>query len=240
MSGGANKKFIADPAGFLRDNAILLREGGMPYAPGRYRVNLRAVTDDMVTSENDVQLGVYVPFLAQANPHHTQDQNVAEDVDTTIGRMVLPGKSDSKYSHQFYAWYLPWGPNRSFTQQLDDTAKIFFTPGLTGCTFAAVGPAKPMVGHFNYLKDDSDKVSKKKTRAETAKVFGGGTGIQIEKPDYLTPEGAIQRYVYIIGWKATGGWRFFAQTFDHVGAGKTGRILKRARAPEHLQYVHAF
>jgi hypothetical protein len=103
-----------------------------------------------------------------------------------------------------------------------------------------VGQAKPMVGHFNYLQEGTDKVSIARTREETAKVFGGGTGIQIEKPDYLTPEGAIQRYVYIVGWKATGGWQFYAQTFDHIGAGKAGRILKRVRAPEHLQHVHAF
>jgi hypothetical protein len=241
MSGGANKTFLNDPAVFLRDNVILLREGGMPYASGRYRVNLHAVTDDLVTSETDTQLGVFVPFLAQANPHHTQDRNVEEaDANPTFGRMVLPGKSSSRHSHQFYAWYIPWGPNRSFTQQLDNTAKVLFTPGLTGCTFAAVGPNNPRVGHFNYLKEGTDKVSKKRTRAEVAKEFGGSTGAQIEKPDYLTPEGVIQRYVYIVGWKGAAGWRFVAQTLDHVGAGKTGRILRRVRAPEQLQFVHTF
>jgi hypothetical protein len=76
MSGGANKSFISDPAVFLQGNVILLREGGLPYAPGRYRVNLHAVTDDMVMSETETQLGVFVPFLAQDNPHHTKEKNV--------------------------------------------------------------------------------------------------------------------------------------------------------------------
>jgi hypothetical protein len=238
MSEGANKAFKNDPQTFLRNNVILIREGQMPYQAGRYRVNLRPVNDDQVTDDQDNQLGVYVPFLAQANPTLSKDRNVRDEGDTAVGRMAVPGASKSWYSHQFYAWYVPWGPNKSFLQRLGTNADFFFTPGLTGCTFAAVGSGNtPTVGHFNYLVKDTDKVSPERTARHVEKHFGGQTGALLNKADYLTPDGAIQRYSYIVGWRTNHNWEFVAQYIDHVGAGK-GRILKRETLPTTLQFVH--
>jgi hypothetical protein len=239
VSEGANKLFKSDPKAFLRRNVILIREGQMPYQAGRYRVNLRPVTDDQVKDDNDQPLGVYVPFLAQANPTLSKDKDQIENLgDTTVSRMAIPGASTSYHSHQFYAWYVPWGPNKEFLLQLDTTADYFFTPGLTGCTFAAVGAGdKPTVGHFNYLKDDTDKVSRKKTAQHVKDQFGGQTGALLTKADYLTPDGVIQRYSYIVGWRKNHSWEFVAQYIDHVGAGK-GRLLKRETVPQTLKFVH--
>lgn len=239
MSDGANKLFKSDPKAFLRRNVILIREGRMPYQAGRYRVNLRLVTDDQVTDDKGLPLGVYVPFLAQASPTLSKSENQIESLgDKTVGRAAIPGASSSYYSNQFYAWYVPWGPNKEFVLSLGTNADFFFTPGLTGCTFAAVGAGdSPTVGHFNYLKKGTDKVSSTKTAQHVHDQFGGNTGALLTKADYLTPDGVIQRYSYIVGWRKHHAWEFVAQYIDHVGAGK-GRLLQRESLPQTLQFVH--
>jgi hypothetical protein len=239
MSEGANKLFKSDPKAFLRRNVILIREGLMPYQAGRYRVNIRPVTDDQVTDDKGQPLGVYVPFLAQASPTLSKDAKQIEELgDTTVARMTITGASTSYHSHQFYAWYVPWGPNKEFLLNLGTNADFFFTPGLTGCTFAAVGSGDtPTVGHFNYLEDGTDKVSPKKTAEHVHEQFGGSQGALLTKSDYLTPEDVIQRYSYIVGWRKHHAWEFVAQYIDHVGAGR-GRILKRKALPQSLQFIH--
>jgi hypothetical protein len=40
-----------------------------------------------------------------------------------------------------------------------------------------------------------------------------------------------QRYVYIVGWRMGGGWRFVAQKLDFIGATRMGRRFQRMEAP---------
>lgn len=213
MSGGANKSFLADPEAFLQDNVIMVSEGLLPVGPGAHTVNLIPQVADEVVDQNLNALPVFKPRLAEPGS---------------------PGRSDSRYSHQFPAFYLPWQPNRHFVLDLDDQANYLFTPGLTGCTFAALGGNQPKVGHFNYLRPNTDTVSKSRTRAAVTREFGAGRpDAYLKKSMYPTPEDAAQRYVFIVGWRDDNGWRFLAQFLDCVGPALIGggRRFERRAAP---------
>ena len=212
MAGGANSSFLGDPEGFLRDNAIMVSEGLLPVGSGAHTVNLIHQVGDEVVNEHGVQLPVYKPRLAEPGS---------------------PGRSTSWFSHQFRAFYLPWQPNRHFVLDLDNQANHLFTPGLTGCTFAAVGGVNPQVGHFNYLRPDTDRVSKTRTRAAVTTAFGAGRpDAYLKKSMYPTPDDAAQRYVFIVGFRTgRNHWRFLAQYLDCVGASATGGRRFERRTP---------
>lgn len=235
MSDGANKAFRNDPQGFLRSNAILLKEGGMPSVAGCYKVNLRAAVHETVKDSDGTPLGVYIPYLAQVDPTR-RAADTLELGDVTVTRMVLPGASKSKSSNQFKAFYIPWGPNATHVVDLDNQAGFLFTPGLTGCSFAATNGR---AGHFNYQKDGTDKVSTKATRAAVRREFGGQRGISTKRADYIQADGEVQRYLYIVGWREGIRWRFFRQHFEYAGAG-FGLSLKRLAMPSEIDNVHRF
>ena len=212
MAGGANKSFLEDPEGFLRDNVVMVSEGLLPVGAGAHTVNLIHQVTDEVVDDHNVALPVYKPRLAEP------------------GRV---GRSDSRHSHQFMAFYLPWQPDDHFVIDLDNQADHLFTPGLTGCTFAAIGGAAPKVGHFNYLRPGTDTVSRSRTRAHVTAEFGAGRpDAYLKKSMYPTPGDSAQRYVYIVGFR-TGGrhWRFLAQYLDYVGASATGGRRFERRTP---------
>lgn len=242
MSDGANKRFKKDPEGFLRDNVILIKEGGMPAVAGAYLMNLRTAPFDQVNAEDGRSLQVFIPYLAQKNPHNQQADAKAlakNNTDTTIGRMKLDGKSKSFFSNQFQAFYIPWGPNATHVVNLDDRAEFLFTPGLTGCSFAASGGAKPRAGHFNYQKGATDVVSPKATKKAVRTEFGGKVGVSTKRADYIQADGELQRYLFIVGWRDGMRWRFFRQHLEYAGAGK-GMIYKRLAAPSEINNVHRF
>jgi hypothetical protein len=114
-----------------------------------------------------------------------------------------------------------------------------FTPGLTGCSFAAVGGLNPRAGHFNYLKKGTDQVSTGKTRKEVRREFGGETGISTKRSDYIQAPGQVQRYIFIVGWREGMGWRFFRQHLEYAGAGK-GMFYTRLSQPSEINNVHTF
>jgi hypothetical protein len=238
MSEGANKAFRSDPRTFLMNNAILLKEGGMPAVAGCYKVNLRSSPFDQVTDENGRVIPVWIPYLAQRDPNLTRAKTT-EVGDATIGRMALPGKSKSIFSNQFKAFYIPWGPDATHVIDLDQRADFVFTPGLTGCSFAATGGRNPRAGHFNYQIPGTDKVSPRRTKQALRAEFGGETGISIARKDYIQEEGGLQRYVFIVGWRDTTGWKFYRQHMEYAGAGK-GVFYKRLAAPSRINNVHRF
>lgn len=214
VAGGANKDFLADPEDFLNDNVIMVSEGLLPVGAGAHTVNLILQTADEVEDANHVLLPVFKPRLA------------------TPGS---PGRSSSWFSHQFTAFYLPWQPDQHFVIDLDNRADYLFTPGLTGCTFAAIGGAQPKVGHFNYLRPNTDTVSRTRTRQAVTNEFGADRpDAYLKKSMYPTPGNAVQRYVFIVGFR-TGGqhWRFLAQYLDYVGPARHGggRLFERRTAP---------
>lgn len=211
MSGGANKSFLADPEAFLQTNVIMVSEGLLAVPAGAHTVNL-IPQPEVVVDHNLQPLPVYKPRLAEPGS---------------------PGRSTSTYSHQFPAFYLPWQPNQHFVLDLDGQADHLFTPGLSGCTFAAVGGNQPKVGHFNYLRPNTDSVSRSRTRAAVTREFGAGQpDAYLKKSMYLTPDDAAQRYVFIVGWRDGGGWRFLAQYLDLVGSTNDGRRrYERRTAP---------
>lgn len=214
MAGGANKSFLDDPEDFLQDNVVMVSEGLLPVPAGAHTINLIPQTADEVVDQNGIALNVYKPRLAEPGSR---------------------GRSTSWFSHQFKAFYLPWQPDNHFLIDLDGQADYLFTPGLTGCTFAAVGGNVQKVGHFNYLKPNTDTVSPKRTRAEVTKVFGPGRpDAYLKKSMYLTPEDSLQRYVFIVGFRTAGqNWRFLAQYLDCVGPARLGggRRFERRAAP---------
>jgi hypothetical protein len=221
MSKGANKEITKDPDAFLQDNVIMISEGVMAVPAGDYLMNLKQVDTDEVVDAHGIRLGVFVPFLAE---------RVTDNPDE-----VVLGASKSVFSHKFRAFFLPWQPDKHFVLDLDDSASYLFTPGLTGCTFAAIGGAAPQVGHFNYLRPGTDKVSKTRTRQAVTNVFGAGRpDAYLKKSMYATPTGVAQRYAFIVGWRRGAGWRFVAQFLDYVGASTTtkGRRFLRAAPPQ--------
>lgn len=238
MSEGANKAFRNDPRTFLMDNAILLKEGGMPAVAGCYKVNLRSSPFDQVTDENGRVIPVWIPYLAQRDPNLLQSKtkNVG---DPTVGRMTLPGKSKSLSSNQFKAFYIPWGPDATHVIDLDDRADLVFTPGLTGCSFAATGGPNPRAGHFNYQTPGTDKVSPRRTQQALRGQFGGEKGISIVRKDYIQADGELQRYVFIVGWRSQTGWKFYRQHLEYAGAGR-GAMYKRLARPSRINNVHRF
>ena len=217
MSGGANKSFLADPEAFLQNNVIMVSEGLLAVGAGAHVVNLLLQTADEVVTQHGVGLPVYKPALATAGS---------------------PWRSTSGSSHQFSAFYLPWQPDRHFVIDLNNQANYLFTPGLTGCTFAAIsaaGGANPQVGHFNYLRPGTDQVSRGRTRQHVTNVFGAPRpDAYLKKSMYPTPADAAQRYVFIVGFR-TGGqnWRFLAQYLDYVGLAVNGggRRFERRTPP---------
>ena len=242
MSDGANKRFKNDPEGFLKDNAILIKEGGMPPVAGSYLMNLHTAPYDQVKAEDGRSLPVFIPYLAQKNP--TYQQADAETLkkkndNPTIGRMQLQGKSKSLFSNQFQAFYIPWGPNATHVLDLDDRAEFLFTPGLTGCSFASTGGAKPRAGHFNYQKGTTDVVSPKATKKAVRTEFGGQIGVSTKRADYIQADGELQRYLFIVGWRDGMRWRFFRQHMEYAGTGK-GMIYQRLAAPSEISNVHRF
>jgi hypothetical protein len=240
VSDGANKQFKKNPAAFLRDNVILLKEGGMPPVAGAYLVNLRTAPFDQVTAEDGRALGVFIPYLAQKiTQYKAASKESLKGGDASIGRMKIDGKSKSLFSNQFRAFYLPWGPNATHVVDLDDRAEDLFTPGLTGCSFASTGGARPRAGHFNYQRPKTDVVSVSRTRKAVRTEFGGERGVSTKRSDYIQAEGGLQRYLFIVGWRDGMRWRFFRQHLEYAGAGK-GMIYKRLAAPSEINNLHKF
>jgi hypothetical protein len=114
-----------------------------------------------------------------------------------------------------------------------------FTPGLTGCSFAATGGAHPRAGHFNYQSEGTDKVSPKLTKQAVRREFGGQEGVSIKRGDYIQADGDLQRYVFIVGWRTGDRWCFFRQHLEYAGAGK-GVFYKRLAKPSAINNTHTF
>jgi hypothetical protein len=85
------------------------------------------------------------------------------------------------------------------------------------------------------LRPGTNTVSRSRTRAHVTAQFGAPRpDAYLKKSMYPTPADAVQRYVFIVGFR-TGGqhWRFLAQHLDYVGpaVGGTGRRFERRTAP---------
>jgi hypothetical protein len=220
MSKGANKDFQSDPEAFLRNNVIIVREGLMPDS-GNYLMNLKESEMEEVIDANNVKLRAFVPFLAETAGTPNQ---------------LISGETSSRFSHTFRAFWLPWQPNQHKVLNLGNEADYFFTPGLTGCTFAANGGANPQVGHFNYtrIENNAQMVDEDATYRAVKEVLGDFPDAYIDKTMSMSGIGlgGPPRYVYIVGWRMGGGWRFVAQKLDFIGATKTGRRFQRMARPQ--------
>ena len=67
-----------------------------------------------------------------------------------ISERLIKDKADKSTNH-IRAYFLPWTTGQTKSMQLGNDADFFFTPTLTGCTFAAASGANPTVAHSNYV-----------------------------------------------------------------------------------------
>jgi hypothetical protein len=210
VSKGANKDFQSDPGKFLRDNVIITKEGKMPPKEGIYLINLKESDMDTAIDGNDNKLGAFVAFDA------------AKDIWT-----------GSAHSHRFRAFWLPWQPNQTKLLDLSNEADYLFMPAFTGCTFAAKGQPNPRVGHFNYL-DSEGMIDPEAILDFVYHVFFPPLDAYWDKAMSASGQENVQRYVFIVGWRTGGRWKFVAQKLDLIKM-EFKRQFRRTDPPEEIR-----
>jgi hypothetical protein len=142
MSGGANKAFLANPVGWMRQNLLILdiQTGG--------------------TDTSGANRGYILKYDQGALVTCNIDRDASRTAQVTGGgtRQVFRAKEATgaahRYAHRFQAYYLPFFSNQFRTMRLDPTqfppgADFFFTDTVNGCSFAAGPGQNPKVGYFN-------------------------------------------------------------------------------------------
>jgi hypothetical protein len=175
-------------------------------------------------------------------PVHEFDLRKIGDIQTETGGKAkeyeLRGLTDvnpnqtrtvTKRTHAINAYFLPWGPGKTWVGKLGTKAGYFFTPTLNGCTFVwqgvsatNPGPA-PSVGHSNFVNALSQKVDQGVMDNDITNKFGGMPPNTLVKATYKRdPVGNEDYRSTVIGIRTGNAWHFYYQNYmtDSPGGGK--------------------
>ncbi len=154
----------------------------------------------------------------------------------------LRGQGGTEIEGVIKAHYLPWQPNGINTLVLNDEARMFFTPSLTGCTLVIESGRNPRVSHVNFVYPRNqlteaanihETIQQPAINWEIANTYGveavqgRNPAVKIfSKAEY--GETAMGQFVVAVGKKTSWhGWRFWYQKFER-GPGGSDILMDRA------------
>ena len=135
-----------------------------------------------------------------------------------ISERLIKDKADKSTNH-IRAYFLPWTTGQTKSMQLGNDADFFFTPTLTGCTFAAASGLNPTVAHSNFVTGtgtvDQDTIDE-----ELDTLYGATPIRKVEKTQYKTGVDASDYLATVVGFRTTAGWNFYYQRYKRTLAPK--------------------
>jgi hypothetical protein len=204
MSGGANKDFLANPVGWMRNNLLIIdiQTGGMDTSAANRGYILKYDQGALVTCNIDRDAS----RTAQVTGGGTRQ----------VYRVKEATGTAHKYSHRFQAYYLPFFSNAFRTMRLDPAlfppgADFFFTDTVNGCSFAGGPGQNPKVGHFNRTVggvDPGAAIDQAAMNNDIAAEFGMGTDVKLTKATYKP---GATHYATVFGIRNNAGWDFYWQ-----------------------------
>ena len=118
-------------------------------------------------------------------------------------------------THVIRAYFLPWGPNKTYSGRLGVNADFFFTPTLNGCTFAHSGNGPtPSVAHANFVDLVTTITDQNAIDADLALKFGAAPASTLIKTTYKQPALGLEDYrATVVGVRTTNTWSFYYQNY---------------------------
>ena len=190
---GLNRKFMNNPADFLRAKAVVpafeLRDNGVP-AQGIHEFDFR--THDRTSK------AVYLDLMTHR------------------------GKATTNKTNRIVAHWLPWEEDGTTTMQLDGHAHYFFTSQIAGCRIVVVpntvrvnGVAYPRVMH---IAGNRGGPRWRTTEMNTQLALVSPARLPLVRTLSSTGQGAAGyrgEMVNVVGFVRNNVWEFHAQQFDY-------------------------
>jgi len=137
-----------------------------------------------------------------------------------INERLIKDKADRSSNH-IRAYFLPWTTGQTKSMQLGTDADFFFTPTLTGCTFAAASGQNPTVAHSNYVTG-TGTVDQTTIDNDLNTLYGAAPIRKVEKTQYKTGTNASDFLATVVGFRTSAGWNFYYQRYRRTLAPKVG------------------
>ena len=188
MSGGENKKFIAQKAGYLNSRFIVID-------PGNFT--------------NGSPKGAYDFDLKIDSNANLQDSKGKKTKVVTLSALGKRGTATGTRTNKIRAYYLPYARNKGFSHRLVDDVDFCFTDTMNGCTFSVGSGAKPLISHYNFVNPATQLIDQAKIDWHIDRRYIHGV-TKLTKADYKKSGGMDQK-VTMIGFREKNGWAFCYQ-----------------------------
>ena len=188
MSGGLNKKFIAEKAAFLQDYFLIWKGDQTLNAKGVYSFDIMRDKATRITNSAGKSMKA-----------------------CTLTTMTGRGKAVGSDTNDILGYYVPYGHNEAFHHRLVDNVDFCFTPTLNGCTFVVGSGATPLVSHYNYQTGpvDAPTIDQAKIDQRINNRYGGNY-TALRRGNYkLGPR--MEYKATIVGIREGDGWHFYYQ-----------------------------
>jgi hypothetical protein len=218
---GANQRFMHGKTTWLADHLIIYNvargTSGNPFG------------DTAVTA--NTELPVHDFDLRKIGNIQTEAGGQAKEYELRGLNDVNPNQTRTihRSTHAIRAYFLPWGPGKTWCGKLGVNADYFFTPTLNGCTFVwqgvtatNAGPT-PSVGHSNFVNALTQQIDQGAMNNDITNKFGALPPNQLVKTDYKRVPVAEEDYrSTVIGIRTGNTWRFYYQNYkvESPGGGK--------------------
>ena len=213
---GANQRFMHGKTTWLANHLIVYNvargTSGNPFG------------DTAVTAHTELPTHDF--DLRKIGNIHTEGGAAAKEYELRGMTDVNPNQTRKigRSTHAISAYFLPWGPGKTWCGRLGVNADYFFTPTLNGCTFVweGAGPT-PSVGHSNFVNPLTQQVDQGLMNGDIVTKFGALPANTLVKADYK--RAAIGEEDYrstVIGIRTGNMWRFYYQNYmtESLGGGK--------------------
>ena len=221
---GANQRFMAQRAGFLRDNIIFYNVGHSALAnPLGQALVAPGTGGELPIGEFDLRPMGQVAHQTKG----TRNGYVLHQMTDMTGAAKNKARRIGFGTHRIRAYLLAWGSMSSYEGTLGDNADFFFTPTVNGCSFAASNGVAPRVVHSNHANVATQKIDQAQIDADLTQIFGAaGPDITLKKADYKgrAATGASDYMATIIGFRDphANTWRFYYQRYKQGLVHKPG------------------
>ena len=188
MSGGENKKFIAQKVDYLKSRFIIID-------PGNFT--------------NGSPKGVYDFDLKVNKSANLQDAAGKKIKVVTLTAMAKRGTASGSRTNNIRAYYLPYARDRGFSHRLLDDVDFCFTDTMNGCTFSVGSGAEPLVSHYNFVNPATQMIDQAKIDRHIDRRYKHGV-TKLSRADYKKG-GGMDQNVTMIGFREKHGWAFYYQ-----------------------------
>lgn len=209
---GANERFMTKKAAWLADHLIQYAVNKVGGGDNPFGQGLGTVGAELPVEDFDLRkVGDIINQGSSAKAYELRKLT-----ETTGSGDKAKARNVTSSTHVIRAYFLPWGPNKTYCGKLGNNADFFFTPTLNGCTFAHSGNGpNPEVAHANFVDSITTITDQNAIDTDLSAKFGGvAPANTLIKSTYKLPATGLEDYrATVVGIRTGNDWDFYYQNY---------------------------